>query len=217
MSYSDSICELAALPVLEKLSIPLEELSFTSGFRRLKELGIPGDPVMLDSFLQKMSDPNLRAITFHDHFYRRRPDEAAKYSQSLETLCMLCGLSLRKVIFFVEYGILKIPLLDLLHPLLKLNLLEHFEITLYHRLSVGYPITADVVQAMASAWPSLRILKLDTCGSFPDIENVCDLKCLLSLARSCPRLVRLEIQVYDRNNPSISDWPRLNHGLEVLK
>jgi hypothetical protein len=124
------------------------------------------------SFLQKMTKPNLRAITFHGR-YPRPPSsgETAKYPQSLETLCILCGSSLRKVIFSVAYGIPVIPLVDVLQPLLKLDLLEHFEITLYHRMYVRYPITTDIIQEMASGWPSLRTLKLDTCRSMPDLEN----------------------------------------------
>lgn len=221
MLYADTMRELAALPVLEKISIPAElkenELAFTSGFRCLNELGVPGDPAIVVRFLQTMSKSNLRAITFHDHWRLRPSVETAKYPQSLETLSILCGSSLRKVIFSVAYGIPEIPLVDVLQPLLKLNLLEHFEITLYHGVYVRYPITTDIIQEMASGWPSLRTLKLDTCRRPRDLENGCGLECLALLARSCPRLVCLEIQVYNSNTPSISDWPFLNHGLEVLK
>ena len=217
---SDAIRELSTLPTLEKLSIPIwlqeQDLSFTAGFCCLKELGVSGDPVIVTEFLRKLSDPNLRAITFHDHYNSRPTREPGAYRQSLDTLCTLCRSSLRKVVFSVAYGIPETPLVDVLQPLLQLDLLEHFEIALYHRMYIMYPITTYVVQA-ASAWPSLRTLRLDTCKSYSNIDNGCRIETLISLARSCPRLVHLEIQVYDRNIPSISDCPHLNHGLEVLK
>ncbi|TFK56890.1 hypothetical protein OE88DRAFT_67767 [Heliocybe sulcata] len=107
---------------------------------------------------------------------------------------------------------------DIIEPLLSLKQLEEVQINFP---SDNVRLNDGSIESMANAWPRLKLLRMVTYSSLmshmhPDVAMIPRLGALVHLARRCPDLQTLQIQVNAREFPDALQ-PRVSHGLRTME
>lgn len=210
---------LSSLSALTRLRLP--KTSWTdpphTGFRSLESLTLSGNAPRIVQLLQSLTTTNLRAITIRNSVLDMSPSSLTDWQQCFKTLEQKFELSLRSFDMEAVARQDGLSVMKLFEPLMGLHQLEEF------RLSELIELSPQVVSAMTSSWPHLRRFLLDIPPIFADSsQNVNDcqphaLHCLTLFARHCPKLTALHIGIGDHDLPTVSDFPRLSHGLADLR
>lgn len=158
---------LAGLEHLKRLTVHIDNDTLptqSSGFRNLKYLQVTSQTFAATSnFLRILTSP-LKIVRFRLSRGLLRPQELAHTFEMMKQHCL--HPDLQTLVIFMHYSYLEPPFAcidnDVLRPLLVFSNLSHIE--LYFTAPMN--ISNEFVREMASAWPRLSKLVLNTEGWF---------------------------------------------------
>jgi hypothetical protein len=221
--YRDLLIALSSLKQLTTLHLPhtgvaAADMPCCKGFQHLKHLTISARPSVLVMFFDCLLTCNLREVILSQSSSLYEPFDIPELHDCVAKLCSLHGSSLRMVdLRFAApdgLGQEKTNDMDVLYPLLELHHLEI--VTIINRSG---RLFVSGVEAMALAWPHLRILKLSLDiipDEKPDTLNVSAYQCLIPLARFCEKLTDLDIRIVDKHMVELESWSIMHHRLVNL-
>lgn len=183
----------------------------------LRAIDICGDALLFRRVISILSSTAIHTVIIHALNTNPTADEMSllaseQWRASLDQLRARCGASLRCIAFSSRSDL---HLSQLIKPLLEMRYLEEF------RTSGVLSLSREDVTAMATAWPNIRSLKLDSEITRPRGDNVSNpdsstVHCLVTFARFCPKLRILHMRFDDNRVPSTLNFPYLSHPLQEL-
>ncbi|OCH85394.1 hypothetical protein OBBRIDRAFT_314327 [Obba rivulosa] len=218
---SPTLSALSQLPNLTSLVLHLRDVNLAPGqvsFNALQNLSVSGrhnDPSLnvkvVALLTQALLAPSLASLELSYLSFKRPADVHELFS----TLCVRYGASLRSIGLKFARPLDRhesMPLRELIKPLLDLNNLT----SVYLNLGSMNLATDEDIGIIASSWPDLRRLSIQTDGS--QLRHLPSVHTLHLIVRHCPHLQTLEFYELDLKAHRISDLPSpLWHNLRHLK
>ena len=159
--------------------------AFASGFHALRTLRVHGTLALVARLLSRVASRELTTFGVFDP----RPDPWRDYRACLTTLAAQFP-ALRTVSLSGSWSGCPAPL-DVLAPLLKLPFLEHLSVV--SGTGVALSLAASDAQALAKAWPRLKVLTL----LYQPASAGLPLDALSAFAEHCPELRTLALASVD--------------------
>jgi hypothetical protein len=206
-AFNDLFRDLSMLEKLVELHLPsdLEQhhLPQCVGFSRLTVLRTGNTPVVIAAFLNMIAPETLHTLHFTGEFHGGDHNDWKMCFDKLRERCgsSLCSLQFRSTTATTATNF---PVLEIVSPLFKIRGLEDVALEVFSE-----PLSSEIMEAMALAWPNLTSLKFGK-------ETICPFEGLAHLFHFCPKIVALDVHVEVEGSSDMSSITPLSHTLQSL-